>query len=649
MEPDQNNQLDPQAVALAQAIRQTESGNDPTAQGKSGEYGAYQWTEPTWQKMSTAAGVNVPLAQATPEQQNEVAYKQIAQWKQQGYNVGQIASMWNAGEGAPNAYETGNKGTNAEGVPYDTSTYAENVANAYQTIKDDSQATPTPQQTDTGSGTPWWDYALLGGGALLAGAGAIAANVFAPEVAIPAETGAAAAAGGAGILSSLTGAAETGAAIKGGVDIASGFFGGNSSGGAQPQTPTPTPPAAPAQANESISPEGGVPQAQQIEQSMPQATKASQTIADAQTQALQGTVAGRKLAADQVEGIQNNGIMGLNPDVDENGNFDSSNAIKQSQEMVGNLSEGASKVLATEGATGNIGDVVKAANQDIGNNKMLTPQDQEDAQKHIQEVAASYARKYGDENGNIPLQHLQTMKQQLGHGVKWNVLDTNGKKAAYKSLSQGARKTIEKNTQHKDFYNHTMKQEQKLINGQKVLKLLDKKKAPKHKSFMKDLAKAGGGYLGLYIGDKIGGPLGAVLGDMIGNHIVRASEKRHGRTIFETKGMKAAMEEVKKTHPAVYARLEAELKKAEEKNAKEAVEKANRKLLPAPAPRLEAPKGTTEAIVTRGWRPPATFAEGKARKEGRNQGGLYQYFLDQEAMRKAAGLSQKATTSQRKK
>src|ERR1035437_1311607 len=129
--------LDPQLVNLAKAIRQTESGGNFTAQGKSGEYGAYQFTQPTWNAASKAFGVNVPLAQATPEQQNEVAYQQLASWKQANpnWNIGNFASAWNAGAKNPDAYLNNNVGTNSSGVHYDTGAYAKSVATAYQTIK----------------------------------------------------------------------------------------------------------------------------------------------------------------------------------------------------------------------------------------------------------------------------------------------------------------------------------------------------------------------------------------------------------------------------------------------------------------------------------------------------------------------------------
>lgn len=136
--------LDSQAVNLAKAIRQTESGGDFTASGKSGEYGAYQYTEPTWEKDSVAAGVKVPLKQSTREQQNQVAYTKIKSLKDQGYNPGQIASIWNSGN--PEAYKDSTyKGTNKSGVHFDVPAYAESVAKAYQTLKTGGQVGVDPQ------------------------------------------------------------------------------------------------------------------------------------------------------------------------------------------------------------------------------------------------------------------------------------------------------------------------------------------------------------------------------------------------------------------------------------------------------------------------------------------------------------------------
>ncbi len=126
-----NGTLDPQAVNLTRAIRQTESGGNFQAKGKSGEYGAYQYTPDTWSKDSSKYGVNVPLEKATKQQQNEVAYKKVKELKDAGYNVGQIASIWNSG----NPEWEGNVGVNKHGVAFDTPKYVNSVSKAYQTIK----------------------------------------------------------------------------------------------------------------------------------------------------------------------------------------------------------------------------------------------------------------------------------------------------------------------------------------------------------------------------------------------------------------------------------------------------------------------------------------------------------------------------------
>lgn len=140
-------QLDSDVVNLAKATRTIESGNNPTIRGKSGEYGYYQYTPNTWATQSKSAGVNVPLEQATPEQQNEVWYKWAKAKKDAGNNIGQIASMQNAGEEKPNAYLEGNSGTNSYGVKYDTAAYAKQVAEEYQKLKSDQSGTNSQIQS----------------------------------------------------------------------------------------------------------------------------------------------------------------------------------------------------------------------------------------------------------------------------------------------------------------------------------------------------------------------------------------------------------------------------------------------------------------------------------------------------------------------
>ena len=137
--------LDPTIVNLAKAIRQTETQGqkDPyTAKGASGEYGAYQYTKGTWDKDVLAfTGKKVALEDADKILQNEVAYKKLESLKKQGYNVGQIASIWNSGS----PEWEGKTGVNKYNVKYDVPKYVNAVADAYQAFKAGGE--PTPQDT----------------------------------------------------------------------------------------------------------------------------------------------------------------------------------------------------------------------------------------------------------------------------------------------------------------------------------------------------------------------------------------------------------------------------------------------------------------------------------------------------------------------
>lgn len=151
--------ISPIAINAAKAIRQVESGGNYSATSKDGSFGAYQFLQPTWDAAAKKyLGTAVPWTEATPEQQNEVAVKQINDWIQSGKatNIGQIASMWNAGEGNPNAYLENVKGTNSSGVAYNTPAYAKKVATLYQQIKSGAYVPPA---NNTGTDNPAADVA----------------------------------------------------------------------------------------------------------------------------------------------------------------------------------------------------------------------------------------------------------------------------------------------------------------------------------------------------------------------------------------------------------------------------------------------------------------------------------------------------------
>lgn len=130
--------LDPSAYVLTKAIAYQEGGGQilsPDAKGQSGETGIYQYQSATWNaRASQVLGPNAPSIQdATPDEQNEVTYKWVENKLNtvnpntgKNYTPAEVASMHNAGEGAPDAWQ-GNKGTNVEGVQYNTKQYVQNV------------------------------------------------------------------------------------------------------------------------------------------------------------------------------------------------------------------------------------------------------------------------------------------------------------------------------------------------------------------------------------------------------------------------------------------------------------------------------------------------------------------------------------------
>src|SRR5581483_1034853 len=139
--------VDMDALTLAHAIALTESGTNGKpnydAKGKSNEHGAYQWLPGNFESAAKEAGLNP--SDFSPKNQDKVAYYQIKKYKDQGYKPYEIAALWNSGD--PNGYKN-HKGVNAEGVPYDTPKYVENVKNNYMSLKKQktvgSMLSPTP-------------------------------------------------------------------------------------------------------------------------------------------------------------------------------------------------------------------------------------------------------------------------------------------------------------------------------------------------------------------------------------------------------------------------------------------------------------------------------------------------------------------------
>jgi hypothetical protein len=137
-----SSNLDPNVIALAKAIRQQETGNRPIA-GKTGELPSrYQFMPGTWKSSSEKYLGGGQSHDLTLENENTVAYNIIKDLKDQGYNPGQIASIWNSGH--PDPYYLGGgtgkgESSKAPGVYYDVPKYTKNVYNLYKNFKKQGQ------------------------------------------------------------------------------------------------------------------------------------------------------------------------------------------------------------------------------------------------------------------------------------------------------------------------------------------------------------------------------------------------------------------------------------------------------------------------------------------------------------------------------
>lgn len=140
--------LDPNVVALSKAMIQHESAGNFNAKGKSGEYGAAQWQEPTWNAEAKKYLGYVPkwgTDEMTPDVQKAVLYSHINDLKTQGLNPAQIAAQHNSGTSS----NWENKvGTNSYGVKYDVPAYVKSVTDLYQSYKQQGteQAPQQPTQ-----------------------------------------------------------------------------------------------------------------------------------------------------------------------------------------------------------------------------------------------------------------------------------------------------------------------------------------------------------------------------------------------------------------------------------------------------------------------------------------------------------------------
>ena len=136
---------------MQRAIRQHESGNRQVLPGEGAELGGaslYQYTKGTWSSVAKKylGDANAPMSVAN---ENKATYLRIKDWRDKGMKPEQIASMWNAGEGKPNAYAEGMSGVNKYGVKYDVPAYVNRVMNTFKTAAEEyKKLNPIPQNEE---------------------------------------------------------------------------------------------------------------------------------------------------------------------------------------------------------------------------------------------------------------------------------------------------------------------------------------------------------------------------------------------------------------------------------------------------------------------------------------------------------------------
>lgn len=130
--------MDPHVASIVKALAYAENGGAPDVEnlkkGKTGEAKSmFQFTPATWKNYAKQVYGNEHLP-LTPENESVVVYRKVEDWVKKGHSLREIASMWNAGVGEPNAHTgkfsngTSSVGVNKKyGVKFDVPGYADKV------------------------------------------------------------------------------------------------------------------------------------------------------------------------------------------------------------------------------------------------------------------------------------------------------------------------------------------------------------------------------------------------------------------------------------------------------------------------------------------------------------------------------------------
>lgn len=290
-----------------------------------------------------------------------------------------------------------------------------------------------------------------------------------------------------------------------------------------------------------------------------QSAAASNAVKDALLQQLSTTRPNREFVGSPQgqSGVQTASTYGYAPDVNENGIVDTSSAMSKLRKNQENLVD-LEKKFAGEGTASPL-TAANFAGKYIEGDKSLTPQERE----QVGSLARKEIMSYGSANRPMSIQGMIDARHQQYAATKgkYGVGKTSVQIAAHKAAAYGFREAVRSSTPEPKLYDAILKEEQNHINAEKLLKRVHNTKALQNNATWRQFLRGSARYAEIYIGDKLGGPLGAVLGGMAGEHLNRAIDKRLGKTIFETKGMRAAMDTLKDTKPEMYRHIIEELHK----------------------------------------------------------------------------------------
>lgn len=571
--PSSNQQLDSSVVNLTKAIGKAESGGSYTAGDNTGDgassSGAYQFTPGFLSEWAPKAGVQYSAGtKLTPAQQDQIAYNAVKTMGTTGdpaypelgkLTPAQISSAWNTGN--PNAYLDPDYGKN--NTYGSTEAYVNKVSQYYDEYSGGSSSNPLVPSAQASGGAPTGSSAssnspslpdwLVGGAAgigtwLLSNAGNLGKDAL--------EAGGAALGGAVGDVPGGIVGEQAGAGIADALGLGKTQSTSSSSGsiGSTESTQTQSTPDLTQEGNQ-VDP-NKIPQEENV--------GASQMLQNAINQSLQNTQSGRVFSqsAPGKDAINTAASFGL-IEPDENGNI-SFNEDRR-KELLGKVGELQDKVIASQDTKASPGSVANYAGSYIGKDKFATDLDRQAA---ADEVRKNIGATGIPMNGQMSLSDMREKQKQHYAEAKpaYGKTATTAHMLAHKALGNAYGRVIRDNMKDPQLYDRTKKMEQNLITAKEVGKKLHGKKAAMDKStFLKKFGgrvlQAGVKAAEIYIGDRVGGPVGAIIANMIGEHLNGHLSKTFNKTVFETKGMKAALDILQDGKPEAYNKIIEELKK----------------------------------------------------------------------------------------